>query len=165
MCNLWHSCPLMVMTSFLPGKALKCKKSLPQNPNFDHRNSLSKSPHVAVVDHVVYSLWVGWCVSLNYIMHQSVNSGCQHLPPPPDNPGVLHLLSAQVPGFVRSELPRGCRGVGPIIYYQSTKLSVNAAWRNFSAEKLKLIYHLLLLSCYKICFKAGIKLWNSKCGT
>ena len=40
---------------------------------------------------------------------------------PPATPGVLHLLSARVPGFVPSELqgglPRGYPGVRPIIYY------------------------------------------------
>ena len=36
-------------------------------------------------------------------MHQSVPSA--NIPPPP--PGVLNLLSARVPEFVPSELPRG----------------------------------------------------------
>ena len=49
-------------------------------------------------------------------MHQSIPSANI----PQATPGVLHLLLAQVPGFVPSELP----GVRPIIYYQSTKLSV-----------------------------------------
>ena len=45
----------------------KTKKFLFQSPNFDHRNwakintSLCCS-NFAVVDHAVYSLWVGWCL-------------------------------------------------------------------------------------------------------
>ena len=56
------------------------------------------------------------------IMHQSIPSGNI----PPGNPGVLHLLSARVLGFVPSRLPGGCPGVGSIICDQSTKLLVNA---------------------------------------
>ena len=53
-----------MVTTFLPEKALKSKKSLLENPKFDHRNSLNKintfscCSKFAVVDHVVYSLWV-----------------------------------------------------------------------------------------------------------
>ena len=35
---------------------------------------------------------------------------------PQPTPRVLHLLSVRIPGFVPSELPGGCPGVGPIIY-------------------------------------------------
>ena len=45
-------------------------------------------------------------------------------------PGVLHLLSARVPGFVPSELPGGCLGVAwgsdLLSIIISTKLSVDA---------------------------------------
>ena len=41
---------------------------------------------------------------------------------PPGAPGVLHLLSARVPGFVPSELPGGCPRVGPIIKVPSRQL-------------------------------------------
>ena len=60
-------------------------------------------------------------------MHQSILSANI----PQATTGVLHLLLAQVPGFVPSESPRSQDlyhlnrpGVGPIIHYQSTKLSV-----------------------------------------
>ena len=99
--------------------------------------------------YIPYYMW-------QIIMHQSIpsaNSKCQV------TPGVLHLLSAQVPGFVPSELSGGCPRVRPtciICYHKySTKLSADAIKALFS---FKLIYHLLLLSCYKICLKAGGKL-------
>ena len=41
---------------------------------------------------------------------------------PLGNPGVLYLFSAQVRGFVPSELPGGCPGVGPIIKVSSCQL-------------------------------------------
>ena len=50
---------------------------------------------------------------------------------PPATPGVLHLLSARVPGFVPSELCGRClgviRGSGLLSIIISTKLSVDAA--------------------------------------
>ena len=57
------------------------------------------------------------------IMHQSIPSANI----PPGNRRGFAPTFSPVPGFVPSELPGGCPGVGPIIYYQSTKLSVNAA--------------------------------------
>ena len=42
------SCSLMV-TTFLPEKALKSKKSLLQIPSFDHKNSLSKTKYMLVL--------------------------------------------------------------------------------------------------------------------
>ena len=87
------------------------------------------------------------------IMHQSIPSTNI---PPRGIPRVLHLLSAMVPRFVPSELPWGYPGVGPIIYYH--KYQVVSWCRMKALFSFKLIYHLLLLSSYKICFKAGGKL-------
>ena len=70
----------------------------------------------------VISLDILTWLDLPTMMRQSIPSANT----PSGNPGVLHLLSARVPGFVPSELPEGCPGVGSIICYQSTKLSVNA---------------------------------------
>ena len=67
-----------------------------------YRSNISETlPYVYVADH-----------------YASVNSKCQHHPPA--TPSVLHLLLAQVTGFVQSELPGGCPGLRPtcIIYYQ-----------------------------------------------
>ena len=81
-------------------------------------------------------------------MHQSIPSANI-----PATPGVLHLLSAQVPGFVPSELPGGGGGVyprvGSIIYYQSTMLSVNAAWRHIPASDVPSIAALLLQNLFQ----------------
>ena len=62
-------------------------------------------------------------------LYASVNSKHQH---PPGNPRVSYLLSAQLPGFIRSQLPGGCPGVKPNICYH--KLRVDAAWGHFSAS-------------------------------
>ena len=50
-----------------PRRPWKSRKLLFQNPNIDHRNwvKINTSLHCskfAVVHHVVYSLWVGWCL-------------------------------------------------------------------------------------------------------
>ena len=50
-----------------PRRPWKSRKLLFQNPNTDHRNwaKINTSLHCskfAVVHHVVYSLWVGWCL-------------------------------------------------------------------------------------------------------
>ena len=51
------------------------------------------------------------------VANVSINSKHEHPSgQPPGLPGFR--------GFVPSELPRGCPGVGPIIYYRSTKLSM-----------------------------------------
>ena len=56
------------------------------------------------------------CVHTQFVfiqlMYQSIPS--TNIPLPGD-PGVLHLLSAQVPGFLPSELSRVSPGVRPII--------------------------------------------------
>ena len=49
------------------GRPWKSRKLLFQNPNIDHRNwaKINTSLHsskFAVVHHVVYSLWTGWCL-------------------------------------------------------------------------------------------------------
>ena len=79
----------------------------------------------------------------------------------PTSPGVLHLLSAQVPGFVPSELPGGClevarrSGLLSVIILKSQVVSSCGMEALFSS---RLIYQSLLLSSHKICFKAGGKL-------
>ena len=77
-------------------------------------------------------------------MHQPIPS-----PPPGHPPEVLHLLSA------RDLYHINCPGVGPMIYYQSTKLSINAAWRHFSASNWSTIY------CFSLVTKSVSKLRES----
>ena len=69
-------------------------------------------------------------------IYASVNSKHQHpLGQPPGfctyfQPGSQDLYYLNLPGDARGDargMPGGCSGVGPIIYYQSTKLSVDAA--------------------------------------
>ena len=73
-------------------------------------------------------------------------------PPPPlhATPGLLHPFSARVLGICTVRITRGLpRGR---TYYQSTKLSVDAACRHFSARKIlkakkfhvKMLLHLLI---------------------
>ena len=50
-----------------PKRPWKSGKLLFQNPNIDHRNwaklnTSLRCSKFAIVDHVVYSLWVGWCL-------------------------------------------------------------------------------------------------------
>ena len=53
-----------------------------------------------------------------FARHASVNSKRQNPPSPGQPYGVLHLLSARVPGFVPSELPGVARGLlGGRTYY------------------------------------------------
>ena len=57
---------------------------------------------------------------------------------PRATPVVLHLFSARVPGICTIWIARGLPGCRT--YYQSTKLSVDAAWRHFSATNWSTIY-------------------------
>ena len=65
-------------------------------------------------------------------------------PPPRTTPGCLHLLSTQLPGFLPSELPDGCRGSGLFYDILSSNLLVEAALRYYFS--FKLIYQLLQFS-------------------
>ena len=81
-----------------------------------------------------------------YLMHQSISS--TNIPP------------EQCPRFCNYFQPGSqnlyhlnCLGVGPIIYYH--KYQVVSICYMKALFSFKLIYHLLLLFSYKICFKAG----------
>ena len=82
-------------------------------------------------------------LATNAILSPSAN-----ILPPQATPGVLHLLSARVPGFVPSELP----GVGPIYYHKCQVVSEGTFQLQTDVSDL------LLLSSHKICFKPGGKL-------
>ena len=76
-------------------------------------------------------------------MHQSIPSIKNSSGQPP---GFCANFQPGIPGFVPFELlgsspgvTPGLPGVGLIIYYQSTKLSVNAIWRHFSDSNWSII--------------------------
>ena len=83
----------------------------------------------------------------SYKYNASVNYKREHLPPPPGNPVLCHLLSARVPGFLLSELFGGCPGIGPFIVY---KYQVVSRCRVKALFSLKLIFH--LFSSIYFCF-------------
>ena len=73
--------------------------------------------------------------------------------PSSDDPRALHLLSIQVPGFLPSELPDGCRGSGLFYDILNSNLLVDAALRyHFS---FKLIYQPLQFSSEKSVLELG----------
>ena len=72
----------------------------------------------------------------NTLVHQSIPSANIPLA----TPEFCTYFQSGSRGFVPSELP------GDRIYYQSTKLSVDAAWRHFSATNWSTIYCCFLVT-------------------
>ena len=95
--------------------------------------------------HIVILRQSCWCAKecpFSRIMHQSIPSANI----PREISGVLHLLSARVPGFVPSELSGSCPGVGSFIYYHKYQVVVDAGWRQFLALNSSIIYFCFLVT-------------------
>ena len=98
------------------------------------------------------------CDQKAYPHNASTNSKGEH--PPGQPPGFCTYFQPGSRGFIPSELPGGCPGVGPIIKVPSCQLMLHKGTFQLQTDLPS-----MLLSSYKICSKAGGNFKTFKYGT
>ena len=104
--------------------------------------------------HVLYQIFQSLSDFKLYaaVMHQSIPSA--NIPP-----GQPPMFCIYFQSRSRDLCHLNCLGVGPIIYYQSTKLSVNAVWRHFSSSNWSTIYCCSLVTKFVSKLGKTLKHW------